>query len=346
MAEKSKMANRVTIYDLAKALDTTASTVSRALQNHPRISKKMKARVVELAAQLNFQPDPVAMHLRTGKSSVIAVIVPRINRNFFASVIGGIEQVAYKNGYSVIFSQSNENYETEKAITKTLYTKKIDALAVSLSAETTNYAHFLPFINKGTPIVFFDRVPDGLEATKVEIDNYAAAYQSVEHLIAQGCKKIFHLAGPLSLSVYRNRLNGYLAAMRDNGLIVEENWIYNNAITLETGIAVVEKIIEHNDLPDAILAAGDFSAMGVMMTLKKAGIKIPEQIALIGFANEMFDLFVEPQLTSVDLYSHELGETTAELLIEQLDQEPADREIKHIQFPPNLIIRGSSQRSR
>lgn len=344
MAQKSNSVNKVTIYDIAKSLNTTASTVSRALQNHPRISKKMKARVLELAAQLNFEPNPVALHLRTGKSSVIAVIVPRISRNFFASAIAGIEQVAYENGYSVIFSQSNENYETEKSIVKTLLNKKVDALAVSLSAETTDYSHFQPFINKGTPIVFFDRVPDGLNVAKVEVDNYQAAYEAVEHLIEQGCRKIFHLAGPLSLSVYRNRLNGYLAAMRDNGLTVEENWIYNNVITLETGTDALEKIIQHNDLPDAILSAGDFSAIGVMMALKKVGIHIPHQIAVVGFANETFDIFVEPQLTSVDMFSHQLGETSAEILIEQLNQEPAERIIKHIQFPPKLMIRGSSLR--
>lgn len=336
------MANKITIYDIAKELQTTASTVSRALQNHPRISKKMKARVMELAEKLDFEPNPVALQLRTGRSSVIAVIVPRINRNFFASVIAGIEQEANKNGYSVIFSQSNENYETEKSITKAFLTKKIDALAVSLSAETRDYSHFLPFIEKGTPIVFFDRVPDILDVAKVEIDNYTAAYQAVEHLIDQGCRKIYHLAGPLTLSVYRNRLNGYLNGMRDHGIIVEENWIYHNAITLETGTEAAKKIIDSNDLPEAILAAGDFSAMGVLLTLKKAGIVVPKEIALVGFANETFDMFVEPQITSVDLFSHQLGETSAQLLMEQLDQPIEEREMKHIQFPPHLIIRESS----
>ncbi|MDD2797391.1 MAG: LacI family DNA-binding transcriptional regulator [Bacteroidales bacterium] len=334
--------NKVTIYDIAKALNTTASTVSRALQDNPRISKKMKARVLALADELNFHPNPVAAHLRTGRSLVIGVIVPRINRNFFASVIGGIEEVAYENGYSVIFSQSNEDYETEKSIAKTFLMKKVDALAVSLSAQTTDYSHFKPFINKGIPIVFFDRVPDSLEVSKVEIDNYTAAYQAVEHFIEQGCKKIFHLAGPLTLSVYRNRLNGYLSAMRDHGLTVEENWIFSNAITLESGTAAVEKMIQINDLPEAILAAGDFSAMGVMMKLKSEGIKIPEQVALIGIANESFSEFVEPQLTTIDLFSHQLGETSAKILIEQLSQEISERKNHHIQFPPKLIIRGSS----
>lgn len=333
---------KVTIYDIAKALDTTASTVSRALQNHPRISKKMKARVLALAEELNFHPNPVALHLRTGKSSVIGVIVPRINRNFFASAIAGIEQVAYNNGYSVIFSQSNENYETEKSISRTFLTKKVDAVIVSLSAETTDYSHFLPFIAKGTPIVFFDRVPDSLEVSKVEVDNYQAAYQAVEHLVSQGCTKIFHLAGPQTLSVYRNRLQGYLTAMRDNNLIVEENWIFNNAITLETGTEAVEKMIANKDLPDGIFAAGDFSAMGVLSTLKKVGIKVPEQIALVGIANEFFTEFVEPQLTTIDLFSNKMGETAAEIVIEQLDQEVTERTTHHIQFPPNLIIRGSS----
>ncbi len=340
------MAEKVTIYDLAKQLNTTASTVSRALQDHPRISKKMKARVMELAEKLNFQPDPVALHLRTGKSSVIAIIVPRVSRNFFASVITGIEQIAYQNGYSVIISQSNEHYETEKAITKALLTKKIDALAVSISAETTDYSHFQPFINSGTPIVFFDRVPEGLEVSKVEVDNYEAAVQAVEHLISQGCRRIYHLAGPLNLSVYKNRLSGYMDAMLKNGIEPQENWIYHNAITLETGTDATQQILQSGELPDAILAAGDFSAMGVIQTLKKAGIRIPDEIAVAGFANEMFDVFIEPELTSVDLDSQQLGETSAEILIEQLNQPTEERQSKHIKFPPKLIIRASSMKIR
>lgn len=340
------MAEKVTIYDLAKQLNTTASTVSRALQNHPRISKKMKARVMELAEKLNFQPDPVAMHLRTGRSSVIAVIVPRVSRNFFASIITGIEQVAYQNGYSVIISQSNEQYETEKAITKALLNKKIDALAVSISAETTDYSHFLPFISKGTPIVFFDRVPESLNVSKVEVDNYEAAFQAVEHLIAQGCRKIYHLAGPLSLSVYKNRLQGYFDALKKNNITPQENWVYHSAITLETGIEKTQQILNSGDLPDAILAAGDFSAIGVIQTLKKANISIPDEIAVVGFANEMFDVFIEPELTSVDLDSLQIGETTAGILIEQLNQSPEEREEKHIKFPPKLMIRNSSLKAK
>jgi Transcriptional regulators len=340
------MAEKVTIYDLAKQLNTTASTVSRALQNHPRISKKMKARVMELAERLNFQPDPVAMHLRTGRSSVIAVIVPRVSRNFFASVITGIEQVAYQNGYSVIISQSNEQYETEKAIAKALLTKKIDALAVSISAETTDYSHFQPFINKGTPIVFFDRVPESLNVSKVEVDNYEAAFQAVEHLIAQGCRKIYHLSGPMTLSVYKNRMQGYQDAMKKHGIEPQKNWFYQNAITLETGTEATKQIIQSGDLPDAILAAGDFSAIGVILTLKKAGIRIPDDIAVVGFANETFDIFIDPELTSVDLDSQQLGETSAEILIEQLNQSPEEREEKHIKFPPKLMIRDSSLKAK
>lgn len=342
MWHKCKIVHKVTIYDIAKRLNTTASTVSRALQDHPRISKKMKAQVMALADELHFQPNPVATHLRTGKSSVIGVIVPRIDRNFFASAISGIEQVANKNGYNVILSQSGEHYETEKTIAKTFLNKKVDALIVSLSAETNNYTHFQPFINKGTPIVFFDRVPDGLDVSKVEVNNFEAAYEATKHLIDQGCKKIFHLAGPQTLSVYRNRLQGYLMAMRDNKLIVEENWIFNNAITLETGVLAVEKMVESNDVPDGIYAAGDFSALGVLKALQKAKIKVPEKVAVAGIANEFFAEYIEPQLTTTELFSYKMGETSAEIVIEHLLQDVAERTIHHIQFPPELIIRSSS----
>jgi len=332
----------ITISDLAKELNTTPSTISRALQDHPRISEKTKKAVRELAERLNFHPDSAAHQLRTGKSFVLAVVVPRIDRKFFASCIGGIESIAFDKGYNVIISQSNESYQKEKAVIKAIQAKKVDAIAVSLAAETTDYKHFDHFINKGIPIVFFDRIPEELPVSKVEVDNYQGAYQAVTHLIEQGCKRIGHLAGPLTLSVYRNRLNGYKQALIDNNLPIVEEWIVPNTITLGTGERAAEYYMNLDEKPDAVYSAGDFSAMGMMLSFKKNGYRIPQDIAIVGFANESFDDFSEPGLTSVDLFSKEMGSKAAEILFEQMEQKSQDRVTHHIKLSPRLVVRGSS----
>lgn len=298
---------------------------------------------MELAGQMNYHPDPIAHHLRTGRGSVIGVIVPRIDRNFFASVIGGIERVAGLAGYSVIISQSNELYENEKAAVKAMLAKKVDALAVSLAAETIDYSHFEPFFSKNIPLVFFDRIPEHLNVNKIQVNNYQAAYQSVVHLIEQGCRTIVHLAGPQSLNVYRDRLNGYKQALIDNNLPLSSSSV-KEAITLETGRQVAEEMLREENMPDGIFSAGDFSAMGVMHTLRQAGILIPEQVAVVGFANEPFCDFVEPSLSSVNQLVLPIGETVASLLLREMDEGIENRTIQTIELTADLVIRKSSQR--
>lgn len=333
---------KVTIYDLAKELNTSASTVSRALQNHPRISEKMKKAVMELAEKMNYHPDPVAHHLRTGKGSVIGVIVPRIDRHFFASVIGGIESVAHAAGYGVLVSQSNERWEDEKTIVKTMVAKKIDGLAVSLASETTDYKHFDAIINRGVPVVFFDRVPLDPKSSCVKIDNRAAAYDAVMHLIEQGCRRIAHLSGPPAISVYKDRREGYVQALSDSGIEIDASLIYENSITLATGEEAGRKILEMQHLPDAIFSAGDYSAMGAMYILKKNGIRIPKDIAIVGFANEPFDSFVDPPLSSVDQMNKKMGEAVAEVLLKEMAVNPENRTWVDKILEPALIVRESS----
>lgn len=335
---------KITLQDLARKLHTTPATISRALQDHPRIGKEMKKAVMELAEQMNYHPDPVAHHLRTGKGSVIGVIVPRIDRNFFASVIGGVERVAGKAGYSVIISQSNELYENEKAAVKAMLAKKVDALAVSLAAETTDYSHFEPFLSKNIPLVFFDRTPENLLVNKIQVNNHQAAYRSVTHLLEQGCRNIVHLAGPQTLNVYRDRLNGYKQALLDWGIPFTASKVYQ-AITLETGRLVAAQMLRDGTIPDGIFSAGDFSAMGVMHTLSEAGISIPGQVAVVGFANEPFCDFVAPSLSSVDQLILPIGEEVALLLLREMDANESVRHPQIIELTANLIIRQSSRRS-
>ena len=334
---------RITLQDIARRLNTTPATVSRALQNHPRIGDAMKKAVNALATELNYHPDSVAQNLRTGRGSVIGVIVPRIDRNFFASVIGEIEREAGKAGYSVLIAQSNESYSNECAAVRAMLSKKVDALAVSLAAGTINYDHFNPFFQKKIPLVFFDRIPESLEVNKIMIDNYALAYQAVTSLIEQGCRRIMHLAGPQTLNVYRDRLEGYKQALVDYNIAFDASLV-REAITLETGRAVALDLLASGTLPDALFAAGDYSAIGAMHAFKKAGVSVPEQLAIVGFANEPFCEFVDPSLSSVDQCERLLGKQVAELLIEEMEMDEICRKPQTIALNAKLVIRASSQR--
>lgn len=334
---------KVTLQDLAHRLHTTPATVSRALQDHPRISKKMKKAVAELALEMNYLPDPVAHHLRTGRGSVIGVIVPRIDRTFFSSVIGGVERVAREAGYSVIISQSNESYENEKAAVRAMLAKKVDALAVSLAAETVDYTHFDPLLSQNIPLVFFDRTPESLPVNKIHVNNGEAAYRSTVHLLRQGCRRIAHLSGPLTLNVYRDRFEGYRQALSEWQIPFDPALVHE-AITLETGRAAAQCMLSANPMPDGIFSAGDFSAIGAMHVLREAGISIPREVAVVGFANEPFCSFVDPSLSSVDQISLPIGEEVASLLLKEMDTDVPEREPHTVELTARLIVRNSSQR--
>lgn len=336
--------HHITIHDIAKELNTTASTVSRALQDHPRISKAMKQAVLDLARKLDYQPNAMASSLRKGKGNTIGVIIPRIDRYFFSSVIRGIEDVAYEAGYNVIISQSYDSKLREKQIVETLINGKVDGLLVSIAFETETSEHFQVVINRGIPLIFFDRAPIDMDASKVELDDFAGSFKAVEHLISQGCKRIVHLAGYKHISIYRNRLEGYKAALAKYNLPFDPALVFENTIAKEKGEEVASKIVSLNPRPDGIFSASDFSAMGVMFKLKDFGIKIPEEIALVGFANDPYTEVISPSLSSVDQHSKEMGQRAAQLFLEQIK---GDHTVypKKIVLPPDLYLRQSSIRS-
>jgi LacI family transcriptional regulator len=336
--------SRVTIHDIARELNTTASTVSRALQDHPRISKTMKSAVWELAKKLNYQPNSVASSLRKGKGNTIGVIIPRIDRYFFSTVIRGIEDVAYDAGYNVIICQSYDSTEREKAIVETLINGKIDGLLVSLANETMSFDHFKMVQNKGLPLIFFDRVPDLMEVSKVELDDFSGAYKAVSHLISQGCKRIIHFAGPKHVSIYRNRLEGYKAALAKHNIPYNEAYVLDNVITRDRGSEVALQISKMKPMPDGIFSAGDYSALGVILKFKEIGIAVPKDIAIVGYANEPYSEILDPPLSSVDQHSKEMGHSVARLFLEEVSVNYGSITPKRIILAPDLYIRKSSQR--
>jgi LacI family transcriptional regulator len=338
--------NKVTIHDIAKQLNTTASTVSSALQDHPRISQAMKKAVLELAEKLNYQPNFIASSLRKGHGNTVGIVIPRIDRNFFSNVIGGIEDVAAESGYNVLISQSYESEEKEKNIIETLINGKVDGLLVSLASGTRNTSHFVQAAEKGVPLIFFDRTTSNLDVSKVEIDDFLGAHMAVSHLIQQGCRRIVHFSGPLNVSIYANRFNGYKAALEEHGIAYDENLHIQLTLTRERGAEAVERLLALDPRPDAIFSASDYSALGAIIALKERNIMIPDEVAVVGFANEPFAAIITPSLTSVDQHSREVGQAAARLFFEELQLHGNPYVSKRIMLTPDLIIRDSSKKMK
>jgi LacI family transcriptional regulator len=293
--------NQVTIKDIARELGISPSTVSRALKDHPDISVQTKKAVNELAEKLNYQPNIVALNLRQKKTNTIGVIIPEIVHFFFSTVISGIEDVAYTAGYNVILAQSNESYQREITDMKALFNSRVDGMLLSISRETTNFDHIESIISKGLPIVFYDRMYNSPTASKVIVDDYVGAKEAVNHLIEQGCKRIAQLNGAPNLIISIDRLRGYKDALNEHGMDVPEDLIIScPSGTFDEGKKATKKLLSMPKPPDAIFADNDPMAMGAMMAIKEKRLKIPQDIAIVGFSNWFFGELMDPSLTTVD----------------------------------------------
>ncbi|MBX2963529.1 MAG: LacI family DNA-binding transcriptional regulator [Cyclobacteriaceae bacterium] len=333
---------RATIHDIAKKLDITASTVSRALKDHPRISEATKKAVLKEAKNLNYQPNHIAAALRIGRSKIIGIIVPTADRSFFSSVVRGIEEIANASQYNVMICQSYDIFEKEVATIEALINARVDGIIASYAKGTESFDHFIKVKDKGIPLILFDRSNEDIGVSNVILDDYRGAYEAVNHLIKQRCKRIAHLTGIKKISIYNERFRGYREALLDNGLSFDESLVIESDMQLEDGIESMKKLLSLPVLPDAVFAASDYSAMGAMQALKERNIRIPEDIALVGFGNEPFTRFSEPQLTTVDQRSKEMGNATAEIFLEQVGGLRKPFVPKKTVLKPELIIRKSS----
>ncbi|MEZ5105469.1 MAG: LacI family DNA-binding transcriptional regulator [Draconibacterium sp.] len=333
----------VTIKDIARELKISPSTVSRALKNHPDISEETKKAVNDLAAKLNYQPNAVALSLKQRRRSTIGVIIPEIVHYFFSSVISGIEDVAYDAGYNVIICQSNERYDREVANARTLLANRVDGILVSVSKETRDFSHFHNLKDNGVPLVFYDRVIPDFQADQIIIDDLDAAYRATKHLIEGGFSEIFHFAGPQNLLIGQQRRDGYLKALKETGLEIVNSRIIE-ADNFEKARLTVLNILE-NKLPiDGIFAVNDLTAIGAMQTLQKRGVKIPNEVAVVGFSDGRLSGITDPTLTSVDQHGYEMGSIATELLLKRIFSENRDYPFETKVLNANLIIRGSSVR--
>ena len=331
----------ITIKDIARELKISPSTVSRALKDHPDISAETKKAVNELANKFNYQPNAVALSLKQRRTNTIGVIIPEIVHYFFSSVISGIEDVAYDAGFNVIICQSNEKYDREVINTRTLLANRVDGILVSISKETQNFDHLFKVRDNEVPIVFYDRVIPDFNADQVIVDDLEAGYRATKHLIECGRKKIIHFAGPQNLLIGQMRKEGYMKAMLEAGLEVREEWIVE-ADNFEKGRTAIFKIMEEKIPFDAIFAVNDLTAVGAMQTLQKRGIKIPEQIAIVGFSDGRLSGITNPALTSVDQHGYEMGTVATEMLLKRILNVGDDFPFETKVLNANLIVRESS----
>jgi LacI family transcriptional regulator len=337
----------ITIYDIAKHLNISATTVSRGLKDHPAINKNTRKKIFEAARHLGYRSNTFASSLRSKKTHTLGVIVHRLNSYFVATVLAGMEDAANREGYNLIISHSLESAEKEISNAQTMFNKRVDGLLVSLAYDTENITHFEPFFKKGIPVIFFDRIYDHKESMSVVIDNYKAAYDITKHLIDNGCRRIMHLGGNMLRNVYADRLRGYKQALQDHKIRFDEKLLYISKLNEETGIEAAKLILRMgNKQPDGVFSSNDVAAVYCMKKLKEAGIRIPADIAFAGFNNDPVSKIIEPNLTTVNYSGYDIGEAAVTSLISHLNGITSVKTTNTIILRSDLIIRESSQKNK
>lgn len=335
---------KTTIKDIANVLGLTPSAVSKALNDHPRISDKTKIAVRQVAENLNYQPNSLASALRKGKSNLVGVIIPRASSHFFSSVVENIEAVLNKKGYNVIMTQSNESYEKECRNIDTLIQTQVDGIIASMANETIKLDYYKKIKSKGIPLVLFDRGEDELEVDYVGIDDYKTSHLIVDHLVDKDCKRIAHIAGFKHKRIYKNRLIGFKDALEKHNLPIDEDLIIESNLRIEDGRKIMKQLLDAPNRPDAIYAAGDYAALGALQILLEENIKVPEDIALVGFSNEPFTSLTNPSISTINQHSEKMGQIAAEALLNRLENSNDKDVIKTVNLKPELIIRASSNK--
>ena len=333
----------VTIKHIAKALNLSTSTVSRALRGSYEINIETKRLVMEYAEKVHYSPNPIALSLKENKSRAIGVIVPEIANHFFSQAINGIEAVAYSRGYHVVIFQSHESYEREVINVQHIIARKVDGLLISLSGQTIDVAHLLEIQQKGLPLVLFDRVSDKIEAHKVTADNFDGAFKATQHLILSGRKRIAHITSPSLLSITKERLAGYQAALEKHDINYDESLVKYCGFGAEEAKKLVDNLIKTQN-PDAIFTTSDRLALDCFSAIKDRNISMPDDIAFIGFTNLKVAHLFDPPLSTVVQPAFEIGQAAAELLLDSIERKPQNIEqFRTIKIPTELVVRKSSK---
>jgi LacI family transcriptional regulator len=335
----------ITIYDLARELNISVATISRALKDDPVVSKKTKKKIHDLAEAMGYRSNHFARNLRNKKTHMIGVIIPKVNSYFMSTVIAGIEKVTNEAGYNLIISQSSESVAKEIESVKTMFNNRVDGLLVSLAYDTEDISHFDLFSRKHIPFLFFDRVAEDNRWTNVLIDNRKAGYEATTHLIKQGCKRIVHITAPSHRNVYQDRLAGYKQALAEHHIPFREEYVILNSLTQEAGAEAAQTIRGMKHLPDGVFAANDNCAVGCLLALKRGGLRIPEDVAFVGVNNDPVSTVVEPNLTTINYPGYEMGVVAARNLVQHLNG-LSSVESTTILLKAELIVRASSLKAK
>jgi len=333
---------QITLKDIAKALNLSPSTVSRAMRDHPAISESTRALVQAYAEAHRYKPNTLAMQLRTNRNTTIGVIVPEIVHYFFSTVLAGIQQEAESEGYNLLFCHSNEDYDREVRSVETLLDSRVCGIIVSQSKTTEKFDHFQDIIDKNVHLVFFDRICTGINTDKVVVDDYAGAFNAVEHLIQTGCRRIAFLGATSTMPISNNRRMGYEDALRKFKLPVESR-MKRICDTVELARTVVPELLQLDPMPDAFFCINDEVASYCIKIVKAAGYRIPDDISVCGFTNSYLTEVTDPTLTSVDQHGFEMGQTAARLLINRIEGRETKEGVVSRLIKTELVVRGSTR---
>ena len=339
MSQKEK----TTIYDISRALNISAATVSRALNNSNRVSTKTRELVLKTAKAFNYQQNSLAVALKSGRTFNVGVVVPFINRAFFASVIRGIEEELEPKGYHVIICQTHEDASKEARQLQALLNTHIDGVFISVSKSTEDLKHLEAVLQSKIPLIFFDRKKDLKGVSAVSIDDFQGAYDAVTHLVEQGYTKIVHLGGDRKLNIYEDRYRGYIAALKAQGISSRNLFTLQMSSTIESGIEAINQLYDSQTDFDAIFCASDYIALGCVQELRSRGIQVPQEIGVVGFSNEPFTSHLEHPLSTVGQTPVLMGKIAAQVFLEQInagkDSDPIE---KSVVLKPELYIRSTS----
>ena len=337
------MANqkRISLKDLAHELGVSIATVSRALRNSPEIGQEMQMKVKELAKRLNYRPNPFAQSLRKEGPRIIGVVVPNLVTHFYAAVLDGIEDEARRAGYSVISSNSHESCEDEMRAIDNFVNLHVEGIIASVSQNTTDYSHFEKVSKMGIPLVFFGRtcLPDLFSSVTANGD--VAAQKATQHLIETGSRRVAFLGGPNHLDMVKRRKHGYLEALRDNRIPIDRELVVCNRIDFDLVVEATKQLLQIENRPDAILAVNDTVTFAAFTAVKEMGLRIPEDVALIGFTDDQHARYVTPQMSAIEDQSYKMGCVAYDLLQKSISGDP--NKYKKI-VPQKLVIRGTSDK--
>lgn len=332
-----------TIKDIAAALGLSASTVSRALSDHPHISQETKKRVKEAVEKLDYRRNALAANLRTSKSNIIGLIVPRISMFFLSSVITAIQNKLQEYGYNLMVCQSNDSLVLEKELVNAMYASRVDGLVVSATLSTVDFSHFDMFSKRNIPLVFFDRIPRNYTAHKIQGDDYQGGYQATLHLLEQGCRRIGLICGPLSSNLYRDRYAGYQDALKKYEVAEEEQLVFFHELNRESALNDCKSLFAKEPYPDAVFACNDTSAIAVVEYAKENKIAIPGALKVIGYSNDPRTQIIDPAITSVEQFPSEVGTQAAKLVMDLIQQNlTPGRNFISLTTPVDLVKRASS----